>query len=109
MTAAAVVSPLSAANAYARSQQAPAGAQPSFGDVLQNTLHDAIDTGNEADQQAIRAITGHGDVNEVVAALTHAQLTLQTATVIRDVSEVLRPFFRWRRGCARRYGATASS
>jgi hypothetical protein len=25
------------------------------------------------------------------------------------VSEVLRPFFRWRRGCARRYGATASS
>jgi flagellar hook-basal body complex protein FliE len=84
MTAAAVVSPLTAANAYARSQQAPADSRTDFGDVLQNTLHDAINVGNEADQQAIRAITGHGDVNEVVTALTHAQLTLQTTTAIRD-------------------------
>ena len=84
MTAAAVVSPLTAANAYARSQQTPADSRADFGDVLQNTLHDAINVGNEADQQAVRAITGHGDVNEVVTALTHAQLTLQTATVIRD-------------------------
>jgi hypothetical protein len=29
--------------------------------------------------------------------------------LLKAVSEVLRPFFRWRRGCARRYGATASS
>jgi flagellar hook-basal body complex protein FliE len=84
MTATAVVSPLSAANAYARSQQTLADTRTDFSDVLQDTLHDAINVGNKTDQQAIQAITGHGDVNEVVTALTHAQLTLQTATVIRD-------------------------
>jgi flagellar hook-basal body complex protein FliE len=84
MTSTAIVGPFAAANAYARSQQTVPDAQSDFSDVLQNTLHDAMNAGHEADLLATQAITGHGDVNEVVTALTHAQLTLQTATAIRD-------------------------
>jgi flagellar hook-basal body complex protein FliE len=80
-----VVTPSVAAEAYARTaRQASGGAAADFGSTVQKALEQAVQTGHTADDQAMKAISGGGNLTEVVAALSHAELTLQTATVIRD-------------------------
>lgn len=55
-----------------------------FGTALQSALGSAIDTGHNADAQSTKAITQGGNVTEVATALARAELTLQTATAVRD-------------------------
>jgi flagellar hook-basal body complex protein FliE len=55
-----------------------------FGTALQSALGSAIDTGHNADAQSAKAITQGGNVTEVATALARAELTLQTATAVRD-------------------------
>ena len=72
----------------------PSGASPpagrdgaaggDFSDVLRAAVDNAIQTGHEADTQAIKAIAQGGNVMEVATALAHAEMTLQTATAVRD-------------------------
>jgi flagellar hook-basal body complex protein FliE len=79
------VTPAGAANAYAnvaRGDGASGGA--SFGSTLQRALESAVQTGHTADSQAMQAIAGQGNLTEVVTALSRAELTLQTATAVRD-------------------------
>lgn len=61
-----------------------AAGQPSFGDTMQQVLSSVEQTGYTADVQAARAISGEGNLTDVVTALSHAELTLQTVTTIRD-------------------------
>jgi flagellar hook-basal body complex protein FliE len=80
-----VVTPSAAAEAYARTaRQASGGQAADFGSTVQQAMEQAVQTGHTADDQAMKAISGGGNLTEVVAALSHAELTLQTATVIRD-------------------------
>jgi flagellar hook-basal body complex protein FliE len=80
-----VITPSAAAEAYSRTAGgASAAAAPSFGSVMTQALDQAVQTGHVADDQAMKAISGGGNLTEVVAALSHAQMTLQTATAIRD-------------------------
>jgi flagellar hook-basal body complex protein FliE len=81
-----VVTPSTAAEAYNRIARADAsaGTGGGFGDVLTQALGEAAQTGHKADEQAMKAIGGDGNLTEVVAALSHAEITLQTATAIRD-------------------------
>jgi flagellar hook-basal body complex protein FliE len=84
-----VVTPSVAAEAYARTARqasggAANGAAPDFGTAVQQVLDQAVQTGRKADEQAMKAVSGSGNLTEVVAALSHAELTLQTATAIRD-------------------------
>jgi flagellar hook-basal body complex protein FliE len=76
------ITPSSAADAYAKVDRGDAGG--GFGSVLQNALNGAIETGHTAEAQAMQAITGEGNLTDVVTALSRAQLALQTATAIRD-------------------------
>ncbi|MSP00093.1 MAG: flagellar hook-basal body complex protein FliE [Acetobacteraceae bacterium] len=69
----------------------PTGASPTtpgqnadFGAVLRSAVETAVDTGREAETQSMRAITQGGNVTEVATALSRAELTLQTATAVRD-------------------------
>ena len=55
-----------------------------FGAALQSALHAAVDTGHAAETASMQAISGGGNLTEVATALSHAELTLQTATAIRD-------------------------
>ncbi len=55
-----------------------------FGAALQSALGSAMDAGHEADAQSVKAITQGGNVTEVATALARAELTLQTATAVRD-------------------------
>ena len=55
-----------------------------FGAALRSAVESAIDTGHEAEAQSMKAITQGGNVTEVATALSRAELTLQTATAVRD-------------------------
>ncbi|MGB1077385.1 MAG: flagellar hook-basal body complex protein FliE [Bdellovibrionales bacterium] len=66
-----------------------------FGDVLRNTAQSAIDTMRQSESVSAQAVTGKADLNDVVTAVTSAELTLQTVVAIRDravsaLQEILR-------------------
>ena len=73
------ITPSAAASAYARTQSGTG-----FGTVLTQAMENMVNTGHQADQQAIAALSGGGNLTEVVTALSRAELTLQSATAIRD-------------------------
>jgi flagellar hook-basal body complex protein FliE len=81
-----VVTPSAAAEAYTRNARggASSAATGSFGTAITQALGEAVQTGHTADDQAMKAISGGGNLTEVVTALSHAEITLQTATAIRD-------------------------
>ena len=80
------VTPSSAANAYARVQSGALGGGDGsgFGDVMTRALQGVVSAGHQADAQAMRAISGEGNLTEVATAVTRAELSLQTAISIRD-------------------------
>lgn len=83
------IGPSGAANAYSRVQNgllggATSAGQAGFGDALTRALDGVVSAGHEADTQAVRAISGAGNLTEVATAVTHAELALQTAVSIRD-------------------------
>jgi flagellar hook-basal body complex protein FliE len=84
-----VVTPSAAAEAYARVSRGSQGSSPnegggSFGATMQQAMEQAVQTGHTADDAATKAISGGGNLTDVVVALSHAEMTLQTATAIRD-------------------------
>ena len=83
-----VITPSAAAEAYSRNAGTTGGAAgapgTSFGAAISQALDQAVQTGHNADNQAMKAISGGGNLTEVVTALSHAEMTLQTATAIRD-------------------------
>jgi flagellar hook-basal body complex protein FliE len=81
------VRPSAAASAYARVDSGAQGAGEGAGDfgaTLQQALQGAVDAGHAADGKAMEALNGTGNLTEVVTAVAHAQLALQSATAIRD-------------------------
>jgi flagellar hook-basal body complex protein FliE len=80
------VSPLQAAAAYRTTAQggAAGGTDGGFAGMLARALDGAAASGTAAEQQAMQAIAGGGDLTAVVQAVSRAELTLQTATAIRD-------------------------
>ncbi len=79
------VTPSAAAGAYARvdgGDQAAGGG--GFGGALQRALQGVVDTGHQADAQAMTAIAGGGNLTEVVTAVSRAELALQSTVAIRD-------------------------
>jgi flagellar hook-basal body complex protein FliE len=81
-----VITPSAAAEAYTRAARGGglADGPNSFGTAVTQALDQAVQTGHTADDQAMKAISGGGNLTDVVAALSHAEMTLQTATAIRD-------------------------
>ena len=80
-----VVTPSVAAGAYARVDRGDVGGGAgNFGATLERALQGAIDHGNAAETKAMEAISGGGSLTDVVTALSRAELTLQSATVVRD-------------------------
>lgn len=84
-----VVRPAAAAQAYARVDSGAQGAgtddaSGTFAATLQRALQGAVDAGHTADAQAMQALSGNGNLTEVVTAVARAELALQSATAIRD-------------------------
>jgi flagellar hook-basal body complex protein FliE len=61
-----------------------ASAGSDFGAALRSAVGSAMDTGHQAEAASMKAITQGGNVTEVATALSRAELTLQTATAVRD-------------------------
>ncbi len=82
-----VVTPSAAAEAYARVDRGDASGGSGTGDfgaTLQRALQSAVDNLSTADAKTTEALTGGGNLTDVVMAVSRAELTLQTATAIRD-------------------------
>ena len=56
----------------------------SFADALSSALKDAVGTMKVGEVSAAQGAAGHGDVVQVVNAVTAAELTLETVVAIRD-------------------------
>jgi flagellar hook-basal body complex protein FliE len=77
--------------AYQNTDSGPSTAQSgasdqgdSFSSLLGRALDGAIATGTHADAQTAQAISGHGDLTQVVTAVSQAELALQTTVAVRD-------------------------
>ena len=82
-----VVTPSAAADAYGRVDRGEAGTGAGAGDfgaTLQRALHGAADNFHAADTKTAEALSGGGNLTEVVTALARAELTLQAVTTVRD-------------------------
>ncbi len=80
-----VVTPQSAAQAYSPNAiQSSSVSGDSFSASLEQAMEQAVEVGHSADHQAMKAISGDGNLTEVVTALSKAQLTLASVTTIRD-------------------------
>lgn len=77
-----------AAAAYANTAKAASlgntASGSSFGDMLKSAADDAIGSLKQGEAVSIRAATGKADINDVVTAMSNAEVTLQTVTAIRD-------------------------
>lgn len=82
-----------AAAAYNRTvkQQNAQGLEPrdqaksgGFEDALRTALSGAVQTMNQGEQMSLAAAMGKADVNEVITAVSKAELTLQTVVALRD-------------------------
>ena len=56
----------------------------SFADLLGDSLSSAVEAGRQSEHMSAQAIAGKADLNEVVSAVTNAEITLQTVIAIRD-------------------------
>lgn len=55
-----------------------------FAAVLKDAAKVSIGTMKEAETQSAAAIAGKADIKEVVAAVTNAEMTLETVVTVRD-------------------------
>ena len=63
---------------------APAVQAGDFGQVLSSALHGAVTQSQQAETQSRAAISGHGNLLDVVTAVSKAELSLQTTVAVRD-------------------------
>ncbi len=78
------VSAASAANAYGRVEAGKPASLEGFGSALTQALQGVVDAGHQADAKSAEAISGTGNLTDVVSAVNRAELALQTTSAIRD-------------------------
>jgi flagellar hook-basal body complex protein FliE len=56
----------------------------SFGDALQGAMSNLFDLGQTADAKSAQAMTGGGNMTDVVMAVSKAETAFQTSVAVRD-------------------------
>lgn len=85
-----IANPAQVANLYSSTQKAAEGGGldiaggPSFGDILRAGVKNVVGTIRGGEQASAAAVAGKADMNDVVQAITKAELTLQTIVAVRD-------------------------
>ena len=59
-------------------------ATPSFGQLLAQTVTDAVDASKASETVSIQAAAGQVDLQDVVEAVNAAEISLQTVVSVRD-------------------------
>jgi len=86
---------MSALNAYKNQMKLAQGTEealgmgekssgPSFSQLLENQLNDVVTTQNTAEAAKVSALTGKGDITDLVTAIANAEMALNTIVTIRD-------------------------
>jgi flagellar hook-basal body complex protein FliE len=85
------VDAVKAVAAYAKTATSAAAKGPVAGDpadnfasLVRDAAGSAIDTMKNSETMSAKAIAGKADLNEVVQAVTNAEVTLQTVLAVRD-------------------------
>lgn len=82
-----------AISAYGRASKGGAGMAPRdddgatttrFADLVRESVDRAIATGERSEQVSMAALVGKADLNQVVTAVSEAEVALQTAMTLRD-------------------------
>ena len=60
------------------------GAGASFAELVAGMANDAIDAGRRGERLSMGAVANQAELNEIVTAVTNAEVTLQTVVAIRD-------------------------
>ena len=88
-----MVSPLAAAKAYAAVQKiaadpaeaaAPEASGPSFAELVNNVIGQAIQSSRHAETEMTAQARGQADLLDVVTAVSSAQTSLQAVMAVRD-------------------------
>ena len=81
---------LSAYNRASKAPGAPADAAPKaeagegFASMLREAAESTIETLQASEAETLKAAAGKADINEVVMAVSQADITLQTVVAVRD-------------------------
>lgn len=59
-------------------------AVPKFGDLLANSINEAVANSEESESISVQAVSGRTDLQDVVEAVNAAEISLQTVVSIRD-------------------------
>jgi len=59
-------------------------AEPSFGDLLAESIGEAVAANRSSEDISIQAASGQSDLQDVVEAVNAAEISLQTVVAIRD-------------------------
>lgn len=62
----------------------PAAGGASFGSMLRTALSGVVSQGHDAEAKSMQAMTGQGNILDVVSAVSKAELSLQTTLAVRD-------------------------
>jgi len=81
-----------AINAYANAGKiagqpgldAPTGDGKSFGDLLTRATNSVVDSVAQGEKATMQAVTGKADLAQVTAAISNAEVAVQTVVAIRD-------------------------
>src|SRR5579859_1806832 len=65
-------------------EQVVGGEGGDFATLLRNGAKAAIESGKKSEELSKQAIAGKADMRDVVAAVSNAELTLQTVVAVRD-------------------------
>jgi len=63
---------------------APAPGTFSFGAMVQNAVSGLVESGKVADAKSADALTGKGNLTDVVMAVSKAEMALQATVAVRD-------------------------
>jgi flagellar hook-basal body complex protein FliE len=85
------INPANAIAAYSNTARAavPTGdlrpqTGPSFSNLVENAAEQALENTKAGEKASIQAIAGKADLNDVVTAVSNAEVTLQTVVAVRD-------------------------
>ncbi len=85
------VDPTSAISTYLNSARpSGAGMEPrvnpgeSFADLMKDVANNAVEAGRQSEAVTAKALQGEADMTDIVAAVTNAEIALQTVVAVRD-------------------------
>jgi flagellar hook-basal body complex protein FliE len=85
------INPANAVAAYSNTARAavPTGdlrpqAGPSFSNLVENIAEKSLENTQAGEKAATQLIAGKADLNDVVTAVSNAEVTLQTVVAVRD-------------------------